>query len=87
MRASAAVSVGIDGVRDGRRARSGARGGRADQRGWGSREGECEAAAMSKGEVRARRGGERGCRRLKASRPLIRVLVINDNGLWINDFI
>ena len=25
--------------------------------------------------------------RLKASRPLIRVLVINDNGLWINDFI
>ena len=23
---------------------------------------------------------------LKASRPLIRVLVINDNGLWINDF-
>ena len=24
---------------------------------------------------------------LKASRPLIRVLVINDNGLWINDFI
>ena len=25
--------------------------------------------------------------RLKASRPLIRVLVINDHGLWINDFI
>ena len=25
--------------------------------------------------------------RLKASRPLFRVLVINDNGLWINDFI
>ena len=25
--------------------------------------------------------------KLKASRPLIRVLVINDNGLWINDFI
>ena len=25
--------------------------------------------------------------RLKASRHLIRVLVINDNGLWINDFI
>ena len=25
--------------------------------------------------------------RLKASRPLIRVLVINDNDLWINDFI
>ena len=25
--------------------------------------------------------------RVKASRPLIRVLVINDNGLWINDFI
>ena len=24
---------------------------------------------------------------LKASRPLIRVLVINVNGLWINDFI
>ena len=24
---------------------------------------------------------------LKASRPLIRVLVINDNGLWINNFI
>ena len=24
---------------------------------------------------------------LKASRPLIRVLVINDNGLWINEFI
>ena len=24
---------------------------------------------------------------VKASRPLIRVLVINDNGLWINDFI
>ena len=24
---------------------------------------------------------------LKAFRPLIRVLVINDNGLWINDFI
>jgi hypothetical protein len=24
---------------------------------------------------------------MKASRPLIRVLVINDNGLWINDFI
>ena len=24
---------------------------------------------------------------LKASRPLFRVLVINDNGLWINDFI
>ena len=24
---------------------------------------------------------------LKASRPLIRVLVINDNGSWINDFI
>ena len=24
---------------------------------------------------------------LKASRPLIRVLVINDNVLWINDFI
>ena len=23
---------------------------------------------------------------LKASRPLIQVLVINDNGLWINDF-
>jgi hypothetical protein len=23
---------------------------------------------------------------LKASRPLIRVLVINDNGLWINNF-
>ena len=26
-------------------------------------------------------------RQVKASRPLIRVLVINDNGLWINDFI
>ena len=25
--------------------------------------------------------------RVKASKPLIRVLVINDNGLWINDFI
>ena len=25
--------------------------------------------------------------RLKASRPLIRVLVINDNDLWINNFI
>ena len=25
--------------------------------------------------------------RLKAARPLIRVLVINDNSLWINDFI
>ena len=25
--------------------------------------------------------------KLKASMPLIRVLVINDNGLWINDFI
>ena len=25
--------------------------------------------------------------KVKASRPLIRVLVINDNGLWINDFI
>ena len=24
---------------------------------------------------------------MKASRPLIRVLVINDSGLWINDFI
>ena len=24
--------------------------------------------------------------RVKASRPLILVLVINDNGLWINDF-
>ena len=24
---------------------------------------------------------------VKASMPLIRVLVINDNGLWINDFI
>ena len=24
---------------------------------------------------------------VKASRPLIRVLVINDNSLWINDFI
>ena len=24
---------------------------------------------------------------VKASRPLIRVLVINDNDLWINDFI
>ena len=24
---------------------------------------------------------------VKSSRPLIRVLVINDNGLWINDFI
>ena len=24
---------------------------------------------------------------VKASRPLIRVMVINDNGLWINDFI
>ena len=24
---------------------------------------------------------------LKASRPLLRVLVINDNGLWFNDFI
>ena len=24
---------------------------------------------------------------VKASRPLIQVLVINDNGLWINDFI
>jgi hypothetical protein len=23
---------------------------------------------------------------LKASRPLIRVLVINDNGLWINNY-
>ena len=31
-------------------------------------------------------GGARR-RRVKASRPLIRVLVINDNGLWINDFI
>ena len=28
-----------------------------------------------------------GLGRVKASRPLIRVLVINDNGLWINDFI
>ena len=27
-----------------------------------------------------------GVRPLKASSPLIRVLVINDNGLWINDF-
>ena len=26
-------------------------------------------------------------RTVKASRPLIQVLVINDNGLWINDFI
>ena len=25
--------------------------------------------------------------RVKAYRPLILVLVINDNGLWINDFI
>ena len=25
--------------------------------------------------------------RMKASRPLIRVLVINDNDLWINNFI
>ena len=24
---------------------------------------------------------------VKASRPLIRVLIINGNGLWINDFI
>ena len=29
----------------------------------------------------------RGHTRVKASRPLIRVLVINENGLWINDFI
>ena len=28
-----------------------------------------------------------GADRVKASRPLIRVLVINDNGLWINEFI
>jgi len=34
---------------------------------------------------RALLGGD--TRRVKASRPLIRVLVINDNGLWINDFI
>ena len=32
-------------------------------------------------------GEEGGAWRVKASRPLIRVLVINDNGLWINDFI
>jgi len=34
-------------------------------------------------------GGENraAVRRLKARRLLIRVLVINDNSLWINDFI
>jgi hypothetical protein len=30
--------------------------------------------------------GGAGRGRVKASRPLIRVLVINDNGLWINNF-
>ena len=30
---------------------------------------------------------EDGDLHVKASRPLIQVLVINDNGLWINDFI
>jgi len=36
---------------------------------------------------RAHRRGVRRVAPLKASRPLIRVLVINDNGLWINKFI
>ena len=38
-------------------------------------------------EREADRERKRERARLKASRPLIRVLIINDNGLWINDFI
>ena len=54
-------------------------------------EGEAAETASSPGIAAAGGGGRQGERRpegeLKASRPLIRVLVINDNGLWINDFI
>ena len=39
------------------------------------------------GRALAYRATYRALARLKASRPLIRVLVINVNGLWINDFI
>ena len=50
----------------------------------------CSAmAAVGGGPCRALAAGPQGGAGagLKASRPLIRVLVINDNGLWINDFI
>ena len=41
----------------------------------------CEGACHVSAAVRLQAAA------LKASRPLIRVLVINDNGLWINNFI
>jgi hypothetical protein len=44
---------------------------------------------MTRGKKRSRRCTAVACTAaagVKASRPLIRVLVINDNGLWINNF-
>ena len=46
-----------------------------------------EATGLGRVKERGAVQGVAGAGALKASRPLIRVLVINDNGLWINDFI
>ena len=48
---------------------------------------EGEYGACKKGEEGGRSYADGGEAWVKASRPLIRVLVINDNSLWINDFI
>ena len=59
------------------------RGGAADGRRPRRAASACPSSLASPTAPARRRRGAR----VKASRPLIRVLVINDNGLWINDFI
>ena len=49
---------------------------------WAYHAGAGEGTGATRGAA-----GDTGSARVKASRPLIRVLVINDNGLWINNFI
>jgi hypothetical protein len=48
----------------------------------GSNSGGTRGRSREEGRSGRAHGGRRG---VKASRPLIRVLVINDNGLWINN--
>ena len=62
---AAAASAGVGVLRDGE---GGARGRRAERRGWGSEEGEGEVGAVSEGEERACGGVERGCGREQIGR-------------------
>ena len=64
-------------------------GGSAMASGSGLSSGEVELALAMEGQAVAVRGsgGKRRAWRLKESSPLIQVLVINDNDMWINDSI